>query len=160
MTSVSELTGSMIPASSLAKEIADAAAAARTPKNTLDKDAFLQLLVAQMRYQDPSKPMDSTQFMAQNAQLTTVEKLTELADVARNAFTTQQRLAAASMVGQSITWQTTEGVRNSGIVSAASMAGNSPTVTVDGTEVPLDQVVSVSTPTTAPAPATGVPATA
>ena len=36
--------------------------------------AFLKLLVAQLKYQDPSKPMDSSEFMAQNAQLTALEK--------------------------------------------------------------------------------------
>ena len=40
-----------------------------------DKDMFLQLLVAQLKYQNPMEPMDSSQFMAQNAQYTTVEKL-------------------------------------------------------------------------------------
>ncbi len=45
------------------------------PKNELDKDAFLKLLVAQLRYQDPTAPMDTSAFMAQTSQLTSVEKL-------------------------------------------------------------------------------------
>ena len=45
----------------------------------MGKDVFLQLLVAQMRYQDPSNPVDSSQMMAQTATFTQVEKLEEIA---------------------------------------------------------------------------------
>ena len=40
-----------------------------------DKDMFLQLLVAQMRYQDPMNPTDSSEFLAQTAQFTALEKM-------------------------------------------------------------------------------------
>ena len=45
-----------------------------------DKDMFLQLLVAQMRYQDPMNPTDSSQFLAQSAQFTALEKMQDVAD--------------------------------------------------------------------------------
>ena len=44
-------------------------------KSVGDQDTFLKLLVAQLKYQDPSNPADSTQFLAQTAQFTQVEKL-------------------------------------------------------------------------------------
>ncbi len=43
--------------------------------NVISKDAFLQLLVAQLKYQDPMDPMKADQFMTQMAQLTQVEQL-------------------------------------------------------------------------------------
>jgi Flagellar hook capping protein - N-terminal region len=49
------------------------------PNDRLGKDAFLQLLVAQLKYQNPLSPMDGTEFVAQTAQLTMTEKLSELA---------------------------------------------------------------------------------
>lgn len=56
-----------------------AAAAAKTnsteSKNNLDKDAFLQLLVAQMQYQDPLEPTSNTEYMTQLAQFSSVEEL-------------------------------------------------------------------------------------
>ncbi len=45
------------------------------PDQELDREAFLRLLVTQLRYQDPINPMDSREFAAQLAQFTTVEQL-------------------------------------------------------------------------------------
>ena len=42
--------------------------------STLDYSAFLKLLTAQMKFQDPTKPMDSTQFVAQLASFSNVEQ--------------------------------------------------------------------------------------
>lgn len=43
--------------------------------SSLDKDAFLQLLVAQMKYQDPLEPTSNTEYMTQLAQFSSVEEL-------------------------------------------------------------------------------------
>lgn len=118
--------------------------AIRTPSNELDKDAFLQLLVTQLKYQDPSKPMDSSQFMAQNAQLSSVEKLTELATMSRSMFTAHQQMAAANLVSSTITWEATDGTTHTGTVDSASLATDVPTLTVAGTTVRMDEVRSVS----------------
>lgn len=69
-------------------------------KTQLDKDAFLKLLVAQLRYQDPSKPVDSSEFMAQTAQFTQVEKLEQLSSDSTATLSLQQGLAASSLVGK------------------------------------------------------------
>ncbi|MBC7324746.1 MAG: flagellar hook capping protein, partial [Moorella sp. (in: Bacteria)] len=50
----------------------------QTPKQELDKDAFLQILVAQMRYQNPLNPQDSNQFISQVVELTTMEQMFNL----------------------------------------------------------------------------------
>ena len=51
-------------------------AATTTPKNEVSKDEFLQLLVAQMKNQDPLNPADGTQFFTQLAQFSQLEQLT------------------------------------------------------------------------------------
>ena len=55
-------------------------AGARPPQADGDKDMFLQLLVAQLRYQDPMNPTDSSEFLAQSAQFTALEKMQDVAD--------------------------------------------------------------------------------
>ena len=59
---------------------ADAASAATQKTNQLGKDAFLQLLVTQLQHQDPTKPQADGEFLAQLAQFSSLEKLTQIAD--------------------------------------------------------------------------------
>ena len=146
MTGVAPTTGVTVPVTTLSDEVnATRADTARAPSPTLDRDAFLKLLVTQLKYQDPSKPMDSSQFMAQNAQLTSLEKLTELAETSRSPFATQQKLSAAGLVGRSISWKATDGTTETGTVTAATIAGDNPSLIVSGRLVPLDTVISVTT---------------
>ncbi len=65
--------------SGAAQAAADATTtAAAGKKNTLGKDAFLQMLVAQLKNQDPLNPMDGTAFVAQLAQFSSLEQLQNL----------------------------------------------------------------------------------
>ncbi len=65
---------------------------------TLDKNAFLKLLVAQLKHQDPTSPMDGKDLAAQLAQFTSVEQLQNL----NTAMATQtQASQMAALVGQS-----------------------------------------------------------
>ena len=54
--------------------------ASTTAATDESKEMFLQLMVAQLRYQDPMNPADSSEFLAQNAQFTALEKMQEVAD--------------------------------------------------------------------------------
>ena len=52
----------------------------QSANNKIGKDAFLKLLVTQLQHQDPTKPMDDTAFLAQLAQFSSLEQLTEIAE--------------------------------------------------------------------------------
>ena len=105
-----------------------------------DKDTFLKLLVAQLKYQDPSNPADPTQFMSQTAQFTQVEKLGDIADLMKS-----QRLTSASaLVGHPITYMDESGAQLSGTISAAKLNGDSePILRVGNTDVLLSKVMEV-----------------
>ena len=60
--------------------------AASKSKSGLDKEAFLQLLIAQMQYQDPLEPMDNTEYIAQLATFSQLEATQNLADTVNNDF--------------------------------------------------------------------------
>src|SRR4051812_41095508 len=73
------------------------------------KDMFLNLLVAQLRYQDPSNPADSSQFLSQNAQFTALEKMQDVADQTSALLNAQVAFGAAGMVSKEVTYQDADG---------------------------------------------------
>lgn len=121
-----------------------------TAKNELDGESFLKLLVAQLRYQDPTSPMDTTQMMAQTSQLATVEQLTQIGSTSLESFALQMRATATAFVGQHVTYTDAEGTTRTGYASAVSFAGPVPTVRVGDTDVTLDAISGI---VPAPAPA-------
>ncbi|MBL7254618.1 flagellar hook assembly protein FlgD [Paractinoplanes lichenicola] len=131
------------PLSGLSGAAAAAAAGpgAKEKSKTLgDRDTFMKLLVAQLKYQDPSKPADSTQFLAQTAQFTQVEKLEGIADMLKG----QQLITASSLVGKNVEYMDGDGVRHTGAISAAKLNGDSePLLRIGNTEVPLSKVTEV-----------------
>src|SRR3978361_1412218 len=119
---------------------------AGSSKSVGDEGTFLKLLVAQLKYQDPSKPADSTQFLAQTAQFTQVEKLGDIADMLKS----QRLIGASSLVGHNVTYMDENGAKLSGVISAAKLNGDSePTLRIGNTDVHLSKVMEVR-PATAP----------
>ena len=83
-----------------------------TGLNQLDNSqTFLQLLVAQLKNQDPSSPADPTQFMTEIAQLTAVQSQTTLT-------AEEQTVAADSMLGRAVTGTGSNGQPVTGVVSS------------------------------------------
>ncbi|MBR4085045.1 MAG: flagellar hook capping protein [Lachnospiraceae bacterium] len=73
---------------------------ANESNNAMDKDAFLQLLVAQMKYQDPLQPTSNTEYISQYAQFSQVEQMNNMA-----ASMDLQR--ASQLVGKEVYVKTT-----------------------------------------------------
>nr|WP_193509562.1 flagellar hook capping FlgD N-terminal domain-containing protein [Cryobacterium sp. BB736] len=116
----------------------------RTPKQTMDSEVFLSLLVTQLRNQDPSSPMDSNQMITQTTQLASMEQLTRLSTLGEENFSLQMRMAAAALIGQEVSYAGENGQIRSGIASAVSFANQIPTVTIDGAAVNLDLISGVN----------------
>ncbi|WP_025209475.1 flagellar hook assembly protein FlgD [Hippea sp. KM1] len=75
------------------------------PKATLDKDGFLKLLVAQLRYQDPLNPMNNDQFIQENTMFSQLEQLMNMnktISTLQESLTTNPREYAASYLGKYI----------------------------------------------------------
>lgn len=130
-------------------------AAPTTPRrgDQLDKDAFLQLLVAQLKYQNPLSPSDPNQFMAQTAQFTMVEKLNELAADAARQRAMSESMTATALLGREVTWVGADGVTSSGVVTGTGFGSAGATLHIGDQRVPLEQVSGVrAAPSTAPTP--------
>lgn len=105
-----------------------------------DQDTFMKLLVAQLKYQDPSKPTDSSQMLAQTAQFTQVQKLGQIADMLQ----AQQLIGASNLVGKTVTYQDANGASQTGVVTSAKLNGDSePTLMVGNMDVQLSKVTEV-----------------
>jgi len=100
----------------------------RLGQSTLDQDSFLQLLMTQLKYQDPLNPMDNSQFMAQQAQLTQVSELQKMNQT--NYF-----MQASNLIGTNISFTDPSNSSNtiSGKITGAAVSSKGTTVTVTQT---------------------------
>lgn len=91
--------------------------------NELGQSAFLELMITQLKNQDPLSPQENTEFIAQLAQFSSVESLDKLNnnfDSFTNNFVANQALQASSLVGRSVTVPSdTTMLELGGVVSAS-----------------------------------------
>ncbi|MGY1708635.1 flagellar hook assembly protein FlgD [Geodermatophilus sp. SYSU D00758] len=112
----------------------------------MGKDTFLKLLVAQLRYQDPTKPADSSQMMSQTAVFTQVEKLEQLATQNAALLALQRTTSAGAMVGRTVTWTDTTGAAVTGTVTSVRLGSTAAeaTAVVDGKAVELSRITEIT----------------
>jgi flagellar basal-body rod modification protein FlgD len=111
------------------------------------KDMFLKLLVAQMKYQDPANPASSSEFMAQTATFTQVEKLEEIAAQNASMLALQRSSSAGALVGRTVSYTDEAGATKTGAVTSVRLGTDSSEATaiVGGVSVPMGRITEVST---------------
>jgi flagellar basal-body rod modification protein FlgD len=113
----------------------DAAAA------SIDYDAFLRLLIAQMKNQDPTKPMDSAQFMAQLASFSNVEQGIKMNQKLDSLMTSLSLSQADGIIGRTIISE--DGSVVGKVAALHIVSGGAVAILEDGTEVPLGPGVTI-----------------
>ncbi len=113
----------------------------------LGKDAFLQLLVTQMRYQDPLSPQDNSAFLAQLAQFSALEQMQNLNSKVEKLLALQgaARNLARAYLGLLVTALDENGQEVEGTVTAVEFAGGQTRLVIDGTTCALEDVLKVTT---------------
>ena len=112
----------------------------------LDSNAFLQLLVAQMRYQNPLAPTDATAMLEQTAQFTTVETLQAISETNQALLGFQQTTMALGVVGKNVNAIGLDGTPVEGVAESVRFTIDGPFIELDnGTEIPMANIVEVST---------------
>lgn len=108
--------------------------------NSMDKESFLQLLVAQMQYQDPLEPTSNTEYISQYAQFSQVESM-------QNMASSMDLQRAGSLVGQQVYVQTTTPSGESkyvfGKVDYVTFEGGKAYVYINEQRYSLDEVETV-----------------
>ena len=121
----------------------------------LGREAFLQLLVAQLKYQDPSKPMDASEMIGQTAQLTMVDKLEGISKALASQAVTQQLTLAGSVIGKAVTFTPKGGDPVTATVNSVKFVGGELVLSTPDWDVPMSSVESIGlapTPTTPTTP--------
>ena len=112
----------------------------RKTNSTLGKEDFLQLLITQMKYQDPLDPADNTEYVAQLAQFSELEAMQNMSDTLTNT-------SAFSLVGKNVYIEhKSEGGftdKAQGTVEYVTMQNGEAYVSVNGELYPFDSVVEV-----------------
>lgn len=105
------------------------AASAPSAAASLGLQDFVKVLTTQLTYQDPLKPMDNQEFMAQMAQFTALEQTQQLNDRVQQLVDNQAALQSVGLIGRTVDFTTASG-RSSGTVTALSLQGDSPILSV------------------------------
>ncbi len=97
----------------------------------LNMQDLLKILLTQLNYQDPLKPMDNTQFVAQIAQFASLNETSQLNTSMQQSLSLQSSLEPVNLLGKSVTYNLGSGASDvSGTVSAISMQSGSPVFTI------------------------------
>ncbi|MCA9029622.1 MAG: hypothetical protein KDA69_16755 [Planctomycetaceae bacterium] len=111
--------------------------------NGVDKGQYLNLLVAQLQNQDPLKPMDQQEQVAQLAQFSMVEGIDRLNTRFDQFFELQMLGNGRNLLGSTVEFQSNNGLTETGIVERISAEDSGIVLTVNGQTVTMDQVAAL-----------------
>lgn len=118
---------------------------AQAEANGLNKDQFLQLMVAQLKNQDPMSPVGSQEFMSQMAAFSTLEQVTNMAVAGEEQ---NQMLAvnqSLSLVGHEVTYLNEDETTSAGKVESVDFGEGGFSLTINGESgIPVGAVTKVS----------------
>ncbi len=117
----------------------------RSGSSDLNQDAFLQLLMAQMQNQDPMNPVSNEDFLAQQAQFSTLSEMQKLNETMSGS---NQIMQASSLIGKEVTLTDPDNPTQTlkGIVKEAKFNENGASLTIGDKDYPMDSLLSVKEP--------------
>ena len=112
--------------------VSAASSAQSLQSNGLGVQDFLKILLTQLTNQDPLKPMDNQQFMAQMAQFTSLQQTQELNSKMEQLIVNQSSLQSVGLIGHNVDISV-NGSNLTGKVVSLSLTGEAPLLTVTTT---------------------------
>lgn len=113
---------------------------AREPRQKLDSDAFLSLLVAQLRFQDPLKGTDQQAFMQQLATMSSMQQQFEINDQLKGLVTGEKFNQAVALIGRTVTGTDAKGETVSGQVTSVLASADGPVLKLGDQSLPFANV--------------------
>jgi flagellar basal-body rod modification protein FlgD len=116
-----------------------------TATNTVNYNTFLQLLIAEMKNQDPTNPTDTSQYMSQFAQMSSVEQAMQT-NTKLDALLSSSALSQADgLIGRTATFTDSTGATMSGKIASVSINSDGSIATLDnGTRVAIGAGLTLS----------------
>src|SRR5690606_27521764 len=111
-------------------------------RSTVDYDAFLQLLIAQMKNQDPTQPMESTEYVAQLAAFSNVEQAVQTNAKLDSLMAALSLSQADGLIGRTVTSE--DGSVTGEVMALRIVSGGAVAVLADGRELALGPGVTVA----------------
>lgn len=118
-------------------------ASANANINRMTKDTFLQMLAAQIRYQDPMAPMDNSTLVSQMAQLATMEALQNLSEQVTRFEQYQKVMLSATLIGKQVSVRDADGKSIQGAVDGISFANGQVWVKLGDSNYPVESVETI-----------------
>ncbi|MGE5573925.1 MAG: flagellar hook capping FlgD N-terminal domain-containing protein [Bacteroidota bacterium] len=118
-------------------------ASQESSRTELGKDAFLKLLLTELRYQDAFKPVDDKEMIAQMAQFSTLEQMQNLSVAMEGLAKMQHATQAAALIGKKVT-ATVDDEVITGTVSGVKFKDGVAYLVVGGKEVLVTDVTEIS----------------
>ncbi|MBR0726567.1 flagellar hook assembly protein FlgD [Bradyrhizobium manausense] len=111
----------------------------------VDYNTFLQLLIAEMKNQDPTNPTDTSQYMSQFAQLSTVEQAMQTNTKLDSLLSSQSLSQADGLIGKTVSFTDSTGATFTGKVASISINSTGSIATLqDGTKVAVGPGLTIS----------------
>jgi flagellar basal-body rod modification protein FlgD len=114
------------------------------PGSTLGKDDFLKLFVTQLQNQDPMNPQDNSQFMAQMAQFSTLEQITNLAQATDRMGFAGQVSQSVALIGHTVGYTNGDGTEVTGVASSVEIDNGTIYINVGSDKVAPGAIHTVS----------------
>ncbi len=125
----------------------------KKPNAAMDKNDFLKILITQLSHQDPTQPLGDKEFIAQMAQFSSLEQITNMSEGLSKVADLVSRSQALNLLGNSVDVGDGENMV-SGIVDAVT-AGDYPQLLINGKYYDFSQVQKIKRGSLGEAPATG-----
>lgn len=113
----------------------------RKTSNELGKDDFLKLLITQLSNQDPTNPMENTEFISQMAQFSSLEQMTNMSTSFSKMASFINSSEAASTLGKTVELNIGD-TTTTGIVEGATR-GENPQILVNGMYYSMDKIAAI-----------------
>jgi flagellar basal-body rod modification protein FlgD len=109
----------------------------------MGKDDFMQLLVAQLKNQDPMKPMDDKEFVTQLAQFSALEASQKMTETIEALSASEMIVQAATLIGKQATAKLPTGETVTGVISQVKIQDGKPIAVINGKDVDTSLITQI-----------------